>query len=50
MAQARFQAMQQKKIPKKYSIKSGGKSLVIEVVAETDDMGKRKFVISRNFS
>lgn len=42
MAKQRFQDMQQKKIPTKHSMKSGGKGFTIEVVAESDDMGKNK--------
>lgn len=42
MAEKRFHEFQEKKIPTKYSIKAGGKKLVIEVVTETDDMGERK--------
>jgi hexosaminidase len=41
MAENRFQEMQKKKLPKKFSIKSGGKALIIEVVAESDDMGEK---------
>jgi hexosaminidase len=41
MAETRFREMQKKKLPKKFSIKSGGKRLVIEVVVKTDDMGKQ---------
>lgn len=40
MAEKRFNEMQQKKLPKKYSIRSGGQTLTIEVVVESDDMGK----------
>ncbi|KAG5681024.1 hypothetical protein PVAND_010490 [Polypedilum vanderplanki] len=38
MATERFIAMQKKKLPFKYSIRSGGKSLIIEVTVESDDM------------
>lgn len=38
MATDRFKQMQQKKLPTKYSIKSGGKTLLIDVTSETDDM------------
>lgn len=38
MATERFIGMQQKKLPKKYSIKSGGKILTIETAADSDDM------------
>lgn len=41
MAQRRFQDMQQKKTPQKYSLKNGGNALVIEVVAASDDMCKQ---------
>lgn len=41
MAEKRFQEFQQKKIPKKFSIKSGGKKLTIEVVVDSDDMGEK---------
>lgn len=40
MATERFVKMQRKKLPKKFSIKSGGKALVIEVNVENDDMGE----------
>ena len=40
MAEDRFNEMQKKKNPKRQSIKNGGKPLVIEVIATTDDMGK----------
>lgn len=40
MAETRFLNMQNKKIPTKVPIKSGGKPLVIEVTANSDDMGK----------
>lgn len=43
MAEKRFQEMQQKKIPKTFSLKSGGKALVIEVNVESDDMGEKSF-------
>lgn len=45
MAEERFQVMQRRQHPKKQSIKSGGKSLLIEVIAANDDMGKRIFRI-----
>lgn len=38
MATERFKAIQKKKLPKKYSIKPGGKTLIIDVASETDDM------------
>ena len=41
LVEQRFQDMQQKKIPKNFSLKSGGKALVIEVIAENDDMGEK---------
>lgn len=41
MATQRFQDMQKKKLPKKFSLKSGGKAFVIEVIVENDDMGKK---------
>lgn len=41
MAEKRFLEFQQKKIPKSYSIKAGGKKMVIEVVVNSDDMGKK---------
>lgn len=37
-AESRFIKQLKAKIPTKYSLKSGGKKVVIEVVAETDDM------------
>lgn len=40
MAADRFYLMQQKKIPQKYSLSSGGIALVVEVVVATDDMSK----------
>lgn len=52
MAEDRFKGMQQKKIPKNFSIKSGGKALLIEVVAANDDMGRKslKACIKFNFN
>lgn len=38
MATDRFMAMQKKKLPTKYEIKSGGKTLLIDVATDTDDM------------
>lgn len=43
MAAQRFQDMQKKKLPKRFSLKSGGKAFVIEVIVENDDMGKKIF-------
>jgi hypothetical protein len=43
MAEQRFKDFQQKKIPKHYSIKSGGKTLLIEIIVNSDDMGKKSF-------
>lgn len=40
LAETRFREMQKTKLPKKFSVKQGGKTLEIEVVVETDDMGK----------
>lgn len=40
MAEARFILMQSRKHPKRQSLKNGGKPLVIEVLADEDDMGK----------
>lgn len=45
LAQERFLEMQQKKIPKKFSLKSGGKALVIEVVASNDEMGEKELTL-----
>jgi hypothetical protein len=57
LVEERFQAMQQKKIPKNFSVKSGGKALVIEIIAANDEMGEEKlsrvrvssFTINPNF-
>lgn len=38
MATDRFKQMQQKKLPKKYGVQTGGKTLLIDVTSETDDM------------
>lgn len=40
MAKERFQEMQDKKKPKKFQLENGGSLLVVEVEAETDEMGK----------
>lgn len=47
MAEKRFLDMQQKKLPKSVSLKSGGQNFVIEVVVDVDDMG-RTFVACNN--
>lgn len=41
LAEGRFRQMQQRKLPKKWNISSGGKRLMVEVVAESDDMGEK---------
>lgn len=43
MVETRFLAMQEKKRPKKVSIKSGGEALLIEIIAANDDMGEKSF-------
>lgn len=40
MAETRFQEMQQKKLPKNVPVKQGGKTLIIEVTVDSDDMGE----------
>lgn len=45
MAQDRFYEMQKKMHPKRLSIKKGGRTLTIEVVADNDDMGKTSYKI-----
>lgn len=40
LASTRFQDMQKKKLPKKFSLKEGGEALVVEVVVDSDDMGE----------
>lgn len=41
MAEKRFLDMEKKKLPTKFSLKSGGMNFVIEVVVDDDDMGKK---------
>lgn len=43
MATKRFREMQDKKIPKKFSLKSGGSQLVVEVAVDSDEMGEKWF-------
>lgn len=45
MVETRFREMQKKKLPSKFSIKSGGQTLMIEVVVESDDMGRNRYEV-----
>lgn len=40
MVEQRFRDMQSKKLPN-VPIKSGGKTLIIEIITDSDDMGKK---------
>lgn len=42
MATERFQKMQDKKIPKRFSLERGGNKLLVDVTAETDEMSELK--------
>ena len=42
MATERFLTMQDKKIPKRFSLEKGGSQLLVDVIADTDEMSELK--------